>query len=63
MEIDTRLSATILIKRELGKTERGEDNKCLLVGKLMMLKMNSLRASPSARGRGGDSPPQDAALL
>lgn len=26
-------------------TMQGEDNKCLLVGKLMMLKMNSLQSS------------------
>lgn len=43
MEIDTRLSATILIKRR-GWSSWGEDNKCLLVGELMMLKMNSLHA-------------------
>lgn len=39
-----RLSATILIKGEKGVA--GEDNKCLLVGKLMMLKMNSLHSLP-----------------
>lgn len=42
MEIDMRLSATILIKKAREEKAAREDNKCLLAGKLMMLKMSSL---------------------